>query len=482
MYADAVIIGVGSANIYDSDNPFTFEQRKALLQLIVVRENLSDRVRKIVALNDYYDDEKWFSHTIDRVGQFDVSVGNNEWVNGIFEKRGYTALRIPYYRRHLYEGVKIRKRINAEKPWIDRVPEYTVPLINKYLYDNPHMPYRFDHIGVGGTFDRFHKGHRVLLQAAFMYGRTVSVGIATDKLYRHKPLSGIIENYDTRKKKVIAFLKEKTYLGRANLFPLSDVYGATRYDGTIEAIVVSKQTYPGAIKINEMRKKNHLPKLHIIKIPNVNADDKVLLSSERIRKGEIDWEGRSYWLSVIGYFEKKQKRILPDYLRKELRKPLGKVIRGKEDELEKTAKRTIQFINELKPTMVIAVGDIIAMSLEQVGYVPDLKIIDYRSRRKEIKVTDSASLAKRIINKPGTISKQALLAIKKEIHRYLSHPTGDRKIVIDGEEDLLALPALIFAPLHSLILYGQFDKGVVMVYVDEKKKEEIKKILKKFRG
>ena len=40
-------------------------------------------------------------------------------------------------------------------------------------------------------------------------------------------------------------------------------------------------------------------------------------------------------------------------------------------------------------------------------------------------------------------------------------------IVVDGEEDLLALPAIALAPLTSVILYGQPDEGLVIVKVDE---------------
>ncbi|MBI4226331.1 DUF359 domain-containing protein [Candidatus Roizmanbacteria bacterium] len=53
-------------------------------------------------------------------------------------------------------------------------------------------------------------------------------------------------------------------------------------------------------------------------------------------------------------------------------------------------------------------------------------------------------------------------------------------IVVKGEEDILALPAILFAPLHSVVLYGQIDMGVVMVEVTEQKKKEIQKLIKKF--
>jgi pantetheine-phosphate adenylyltransferase len=56
--------------------------------------------------------------------------------------------------------------------------------------------------------------------------------------------------------------------------------------------VVSDETRPGALEINETRKKNGLKTLEIISIPLVLADDQKPISSTRIKKGEIDKEGR----------------------------------------------------------------------------------------------------------------------------------------------------------------------------------------------
>jgi uncharacterized protein (UPF0218 family) len=142
--------------------------------------------------------------------------------------------------------------------------------------------------------------------------------------------------------------------------------------------------------------------------------------------------------------------------------------------------------------MVIAVGDIIYTSLIQVGLVPDIGVIDYKSRRVRIGAISNIKYQisklqiknqKEIINKPGTISKDAVEPIKKAIDIQISHPEGVKPqlIIIEGEEDLLALPAILFAPLRSVVLYGQMDLGVVMVEVDEKIKNKVRNIVKEFR-
>ena len=142
-------------------------------------------------------------------------------------------------------------------------------------------------------------------------------------------------------------------------------------------------------------------------------------------------------------------------------------------------------------------------SLLDTGFDPDVKIIDLRSRRQNIK-DDSGLLAdyhvykyprksvrhprQSLINNPGTINIKTALKIKSTINEYLKKPHfakasrgGEKQlIVVIGEEDLLALPAILFAPLNSIVLYGQFDLGVVMVEVTEEKKKEVENILKKF--
>jgi uncharacterized protein (UPF0218 family) len=40
---------------------------------------------------------------------------------------------------------------------------------------------------------------------------------------------------------------------------------------------------------------------------------------------------------------------------------------------------------------------------------------------------------------------------------------GKGKIIVEGEEDLAALPALMLAPEGALVLYGQPGEGIVAV-------------------
>jgi len=151
---------------------------------------------------------------------------------------------------------------------------------------------KFRIVGIGGTFDEFHKGHRSLIEKAFEIGDLVWIGLSTDEFAKKLRKEHEIASYKNRKKELQRFLKERGLLSRSRITPLGDPYGPAVTSREIEAIVVSRETEPGAHKINLLRVKNGLPPLHVIVIDMVPAENHVPISTTRIRRGEIDREGR----------------------------------------------------------------------------------------------------------------------------------------------------------------------------------------------
>lgn len=132
-YVESLIIGIGSVGVVNSDNFLSYDQRKTMLQTAVAKEKFSRKIRTIVPLKDFHNDKLWLEDCLKQAGKFDVIIGNNEWTNGIFERAGYKILRLGFYKRYLYEGVKIRKLMKDGKKWDDRVPGYIVPLIHDFI-------------------------------------------------------------------------------------------------------------------------------------------------------------------------------------------------------------------------------------------------------------------------------------------------------------------------------------------------------------
>jgi len=153
------------------------------------------------------------------------------------------------------------------------------------------MNKRFNTVAVGGTFDEFHKGHKILLLKAFEVGEKVLVGLSSDKLVKKLGKPHRTASYQQRLKELNAFLHEHGLLEKTRIVLLNDVYGVTLSKGCVEALVVSKETESTAAKINKERKKLGLPPLHVVVINMFTSDNHVPLSTSRVHRGEIDREG-----------------------------------------------------------------------------------------------------------------------------------------------------------------------------------------------
>ena len=53
----------------------------------------------------------------------------------------------------------------------------------------------------------------------------------------------------------------------------------------------------------------------------------------------------------------------------------------------------------------------------------------------------------------------------------------DTLIIVNGEEDLFTLPAILYAPVGTSVLYGQPDEGLVVVSVNNSLKTKVRNIL-----
>lgn len=342
---------------------------------------------------------------------------------------------------------------------------------------------KINHVVLGGTFDHFHAGHRALLKKAFSIGQKVSIGVVGENLLREKHFVSTIESYKDRKKSVEKFIKNNNWGSRAIIMKINNIFGPTLEKNDIKVIVVSSETLKVAQMVNRERKKRKMKRLEIVVIDNVLSTDGKLLRSARIRKGEVDREGNNFQSISKSKFSNKKIKILflPQNLREELRKPLGTVIAGEENTLLKTAKKAFGFIKKTQPVMTIAVGDIVAATLERVGFSADLRIVDLRSRRKNLFESQNnlSNSSLSIINNPGTISESAVSEIQQSIDGFLE-TKKKQLLVIRGEEDLLTLPSILLSPLNSIVFYGQINLGIVAVLVTEDKKKEIAQLVKKF--
>ena len=160
--------------------------------------------------------------------------------------------------------------------------------INRFI--NPIFNMR---ICVGGTFDRFHKGHKTLIKKAFeVIGEsgTVFIGLAKGDLVRNKKN---IRPFHMRKRELKKFLINKGFNNQAVIVPITNKYGLT-LDEDFDAIVISPETEKIAIQINKKRILKGKKPLKIIKIPYILAEDDKPISSTRVKNKEIDENGNIF--------------------------------------------------------------------------------------------------------------------------------------------------------------------------------------------
>jgi len=151
---------------------------------------------------------------------------------------------------------------------------------------------RYKVVLVGGTFDELHKGHRALLMKAFEVGERVKIGLSSDEFAKKLVKNHAVASYEERLEELKSFLQQHGVLERAEIVPLDNAYGVTLSRGCAEALVVSRETELRAFAITEKRKAMGLQPLEIVVVDMVPAEDAVPISTTRIRKREIDREGR----------------------------------------------------------------------------------------------------------------------------------------------------------------------------------------------
>lgn len=125
--------------------------------------------------------------------------------------------------------------------------------------------------------------------------------------------------------------------------------------------------------------------------------------------------------------------------------------------------------------MVVAVGDKVSSTLISLGIKAKLYIYDEKTKRTFSEKTKTPVEQVVLVKNPaGTLTDESLEAIKKALESETSVA-----IKVEGEEDLLTLPVILYAPLNSLVVYGQPDEGVVLVRVTNERKKFVENIIRK---
>ena len=160
--------------------------------------------------------------------------------------------------------------------------------------------------------------------------------------------------------------------------------------------------------------------------------------------------------------------VTPEMLSK-FKKPFGTLIEGSSSETMGELRKVIANEN---PAQIISVGDMVTRNMHEQKIVPHLSITDNQSMRKKLHPrTFPHKRVVRVKNPQGTITQEAIQIVQEALQNE-----GRTHIVVEGEEDLLTLVVVLYAPENALVVYGQPSKGIVAVKVTREKRAEAQNI------
>lgn len=143
-------------------------------------------------------------------------------------------------------------------------------------------------VAVGGTFQPLHDGHKMLLRKAFELSKDVDIGLTSDEMARNARVRPV-KNYEERKKALEDWIRKEIDV-EPHIFKINDPYGPTLNDD-YDYLVVSAETFPAALKINEMRNAAGRKPITIYRVDCVLAEDGKPISATRVVRGDIDVHG-----------------------------------------------------------------------------------------------------------------------------------------------------------------------------------------------
>ncbi len=166
-------------------------------------------------------------------------------------------------------------------------------------------------------------------------------------------------------------------------------------------------------------------------------------------------------------------RISGDH-RKRLSKPFGRIYEGNGEEL-------IKKIEELRDAKCLAtIGDLVSYYTLKAGYKPNIVIIDFKTKREVLSEEFSKKIFEYLKDYEIVKVKNPQGHISDELVEVLIKIAGSKKrycVIVEGEEDLAALPLSLILDEKSVILYGVPSKGVAAYVVNENDKVLISHIL-----
>ncbi|XP_046585240.1 bifunctional coenzyme A synthase-like [Haliotis rubra] len=208
-----------------------------------------------------------------------VILDNNPTSNELSKDRGF-----------LLEQVKSLFLTDADVDCHILDPQ-TSPTSSSGLSDEDPVLTTYKNVVLGGTFDRLHVGHKILLSEGCIFAnKKLTIGISDGKMNDKKVVGELMEPLSVRTAAVEEFIKDVKPTIVPDAVTIYDVYGPTITEPDFQCIVLSDETQKGGAIVNTEREKRGMNRLGQVVIDLVadnthtpDEDDKISSSSLRKR-------------------------------------------------------------------------------------------------------------------------------------------------------------------------------------------------------
>ncbi len=127
--SDKLYIIVGSAEKSNQKrNPFTFEERKKMIELAIIDRKLHESIT-IVPINDANNHTEWILSIKNAIGAYNIIFTNDEVTEKLFNKDETKVINVPLLDRNALSATEVRRRLELDEKWETLV----IPTVANYL-------------------------------------------------------------------------------------------------------------------------------------------------------------------------------------------------------------------------------------------------------------------------------------------------------------------------------------------------------------
>ena len=132
----------------------------------------------------------------------------------------------------------------------------------------------FENVVLGGTFDRIHAGHMLLLSmSALCAQKRLLIGVSRGPLLDNKELKDLVHPIELRTRRLFQTLNSLRPSVAYQIVPIDDPFGPSITDPDLQCIVVSKETERGGQSVNKRRVEKGLNSIHVDVVDLVGPED-----------------------------------------------------------------------------------------------------------------------------------------------------------------------------------------------------------------